>query len=237
MVANTKVNDEAIDENDQTRFRSTQRSRSSHTSDDNDRPITQPAEKDADTENEHDVEECRPLTQRRGKHDGLHSWENISRKISSDRLEIRTKNQEGVTFGGNIAVQVGGKALGQPYGLKGGNVYILCDVLDHRITKSCIDGKEKEEFKCAFHSKELRASGKIKQWLPQWRVVSSDIMAERIEGALGLIATKERSETMSNIADEVAREANVDIDFVQEIVKKRKAIRHVGNKRTKKSRA
>lgn len=232
MVANTKINGEENDENDQTRFRSTQRSRPSHFTDGNDRPLTQPVEKDVDTENEHDVEKCRSLTQRREKHDESRARENLSRKISTDRAQICIKNQGGIMLGGNVQVQVGGKALGQPNVLKGGKMYMLCDVLDHRITKSCIDGIENEEFKCAFYSNELRTSGRNEQWLPQRRMISCDIMAERIEGALGLIATKKRkrSSTMSCVAEKVSKEMHVDIDFVQEIVKKRNAILHVGNK-------
>ncbi len=192
---------------------------------------------DVDIENEHDVDEYRPLAQRHEKQDGLRIRENLSRKISSDCVEICIKNQGEGMSGGNIDIQVGSMALGQPYGLNGRNVYILCDVLDHRITRSCVDGKEKGEYKCAFYSNELRASGRKKQWLPQRRMVSYNIMAERIEGALGLIVARKRGTAMPRIAEEVAKEMNVDVDFVQEIVKKRDAIFHVGNKRTKKSRA
>lgn len=237
MVARTKVDGKENDEDDHKRFHSTQRSRPSYSPDGDDLPLTQPVKNDVDIENEYDVDQCWSLTQKQEKQGGLHARLEPLRKISTDCNEDCIKNERVDMADKDIAVQVGSKALGQPYGLKGCNEYVLCDVLDHRITKSCVDGKEKEEFKCAFYLTELRTSGKKKQWLPLRRLVSYNCMAEKVQGALGRIAMKKRGASMSCLIKEVAQEMNVNLDFVQEIAKKRNAIIHVDNKRIKRLKA
>ena len=237
MVARTKVDGKENDEDDHKRIHSTQRSRSSYSPDGDDLPLTQPVKNDVDIENEYDVDECQPLTQKQEKQGGLHARLEPLRKSSTDCIEDCIKNERADTAGKDIEVQVGSKALGQPYGLKGGTEYVLCDVLDHRITKSCADGKEKEEFKCAFYSTELRTLGKKKQWLPLRRLVSYNCMAEKVQGALGRIVMKTRGASVSCLIEEVAQKMNVNLDFVQEIAKKRKTIIHVNNKRIKRLKA
>ena len=48
---------------------------------------------------------------------------------------------------------------------------------------------------------------------------------------------KKRGASMSCLIKEVAQEMNVNLDFVQEIAKKQKAIIHVDNKRIKRLKA
>lgn len=238
MFAKTKVDGKEDDEDDYSRFCSTRHSQSSYPFDGDDRPLTQPFENVVDINNEQNVDERWPLTQRQEKQNGFRTGVDPSKNMCSDRIENCIKSQRGdMPDIDNIEVQVGSKAFGQPYGLKGGNEYILCNVIDHRITKSCVDGKEKEEFKCVFNSNELRTSGRKKQWLPQRRMISYKRMAENVEGALGRISAKKRGESMRSVGEEVARELNVSFDFVQEIAKKRKEVFHVGNIRSKKSKS
>lgn len=125
----------------------------------------------------------------------------------------------------DMGIQVGGRALGLPYGLKGGSKNLLCDVIDRRITKSYTE--EVTQFKCEFHHNQLKTIGRKKQWLPQRRVISYARMAENVRDMLG------QTSSVSN----VAKELNVDIDFVRDIAKKRKpnVLVPVGNLRTKKS--
>lgn len=122
-------------------------------------------------------------------------------------------------------VQVGGKALGLPYGLKGGSKFLLCDVNDQRITTIC--GNEVLEFKCEFSHSQLKTIGRKKQWLRHGRVISCARMAENVRDMLG---------QTSSVSD-VAKELNVDIDFVRDIAKKRKpnVLVPVGNLRTRRS--
>ena len=124
-----------------------------------------------------------------------------------------------------VNVQVGGKALGLPYGLKGGSKFLLCDVNDQRITTIC--GNEVLEFKCEFSHSQLKTIGRKKQWLPHRKVISCARMAENVRDMLG---------QTSSVSD-VAKELNVDIDFVRDIAKKRKpnVLVPVGNLRTKRS--
>jgi len=237
MVARTKVDGKENDEDDHKRFRSTQRSRSSYSPDGDDLPLTQPVKNDVDIGNEYDVDQCRPLPQKQEKQGVLHARLEPLRKISTDCIEDCIKNERVDTAGKDIEVQVGSKALGQPYGLKGGKEFVLCDLLDHRITKSCVDGKEKEEFKCAFYSTKLRTLGRKKQWLPLRRLVSYNHMADKVQVALTRIAMKKRGASMPSLIEDVAQEMNVNLDFVQEIAKKRRAIIHVDNKRIKRLKA
>ena len=124
-----------------------------------------------------------------------------------------------------VNVQVGGKALGLPYGLKGGSKFLLCDVNDQRITTIC--GNEVLEFKCEFSHSQLKTIGRKKQWLRHGRVISCARMAENVRDMLG---------QTSSVSD-VAKELNVDIDFVRDIAKKRKpnVLVPVGNLGTKRS--
>jgi len=124
-----------------------------------------------------------------------------------------------------VNVQVGGKALGLPYGLKGGSKFLLCDVNDQRITTIC--GNEVLEFKCEFNHSQLKTIGRKKQWLRHGRVISCARMAENVRDMLG---------QTSSVSD-VAKELNIDIDFVRDIAKKRKpnVLVPVGNLGTKRS--
>lgn len=121
-------------------------------------------------------------------------------------------------------IQVGRKALGLPYGLKGGSKYLLCNVNAQRITERY--GSEVTEFKCEFSHSQLKTIGRKKQWLHHRKLISHARMTENVCDML--------VQTLS--VSDVAKELNVDIDFVRDISKKRKSyvLVPVGNLRTKK---
>mmetsp|Transcript_36870 Transcript_36870/g.77342 ORF Transcript_36870/g.77342 Transcript_36870/m.77342 type:complete len:410 (-) Transcript_36870:1488-2717(-) len=126
-----------------------------------------------------------------------------------------------------VEIKVGGKAFGLPYGLKCGQKYILCDVRDHRVTRSCLDGMEREEYKCAFKDcKELEAVGKKKQWIMRSKLLAYSCMKRNVRSSLFArdYYLKERNEQRdTRIFDAVEEELNVDRNFVKKIAKKRKS--------------
>jgi hypothetical protein len=125
----------------------------------------------------------------------------------------------------DMDLQVGRKALGLPYGLKGGSKYLLCVVNDQRITERY--GSEVTEFKCEFSHSQLKTIGRKKQWLPHRKLISYARMTENVRDML----------VQTSSVSDVAKELNVDIDFVRDIAKKRKSnvLVLVGNLRTKTS--
>ena len=143
MVAETKIDREHLSD-DEKSVHFSQYSRSSM----NSKPFTQPPTEDDSLGDEDDSDEAKhfPLTQPDGKTDNKsHSNTQIEEKENMKVKEIK----------------VGSKAFAIPYGSKGGEQrYHLCEVRDHRKTTSCLDGAEREEYKCAFFSKQLEALGK-----------------------------------------------------------------------------
>ncbi|KAL7548709.1 hypothetical protein ACHAWF_011983 [Thalassiosira exigua] len=136
---------------------------------------------------------------------GAGDWEMPGEKL----LREKTEEKE------NLGVEVGGKAFGIPYGLKGPEPkFIECDILDHRAVTSCLDGKEREEFKCSFRSRELNAAGKKKQWILKAKVISYDGMARKVEEALA----RRKSATF----EETASRVKVDTGVVRSFASKRK---------------
>jgi len=127
----------------------------------------------------------------------------------------------------NVEIKVGGKAFGLPYGLKCGQKYILCDVRDHRVTRSCLDGMEREEYKCAFKDcEELEAVGKKKQWIMRSKLIVYSCMKRNVRSSLFAkdYYLKERDvKRDTRIFDAVGEDLKVDRNFVKKIAKKRKS--------------
>ena len=192
----------------------------SHTSADldegnNDQPLTQfsTAKDPVDGETD-DVDDFHPLTQRPEKEE-----------------EVNESNVEKVAGKENMEVVVGSKAFGIPYDLKGkseNKTYIMCDVWDHRITKSTISGKKTEEYKCVFYSDEFTKAGQNKQWVESKRLISYNQMVKNIEDEFGDWLTEKQGEVLPNIIEGMAKHVNVDPSFVHQIVatKKRKSTSH-----------
>lgn len=162
----------------------------------------------------------------------------VEEKIDDDRIRFCTTHSQLLTqpadSGGDIEsehtvagmdLQVGRKALGLPYVLEGSSKYLLCDVIDQRITERY--GSEVTEFKCKFSHSQLKTMKRKKQWLPHRKLISYARMTENVRDML----------VQTSSVSDVAKELNVDIDFVRDIAKKRKAnvLVPVGNLTTKKS--
>ena len=140
--------------------------------------------------------------------------------------EVESKGKE------NMKVVVGKKAFGLPYELRGeseNKTYIMCDVRDHRITKSTISGEKGEEYKCAFYSEDLAKAGeKTKQWVESERLISYNQMVKNIEDEFGDFLNERQDEVLPRyIIEEMAKHVNVDPSFIQEMAtKKRKSTSH-----------
>lgn len=104
-------------------------------------------------------------------------------------------------------------------------MYILCDILDHRISKSCLNGEEKEEFKCSFRSEILKEAGKMKQWLQCTRIVSNSQMTNKVERAL----EQREYSTGSSYYESIAKELRIDPVFVRKVAKARKVASYQTN--------
>lgn len=208
---------EDIDDDKSVHF--TQKSNASADSDEGniDQPFTQfSTAKDPVDEEKDDVDDYQPLTQQPEK-EGEVDESNV------EKSEIVV---------GSKGISIGSKAFGLPYELKGeseNKTYIMCDVRDHRITKSTISGEEGEEYKCAFYSEDLAKAGeKTKQWVESGRLISYNQMVKNIEDEFGDYLNETRQdEILPSIIEGMAKHVNVDPLFIQEMAtKKRKITSH-----------
>lgn len=221
----------------------TQKSNASADSDkgSNDQPLTQfSTAKDPVDEEKDDVDDYQPLTQQPEKEEEVDE-SNVEKVAApkkaarADETEAHVETQLGeVESKGkeNMKVVVGKKAFGLPYELRGeseNKTYIMCDVRDHRITKSTISGEKGEEYKCAFYSEDLAKAGeKTKQWVESGRLISYNQMVKNIEDEFGDYLNETRQdEILPSIIEGMAKHVNVDPSFIQEIAtKKRKITSH-----------